>query len=42
MAFFTALLRFLFSPFRRLFGGSGPRTIEKSGAGAVARKAGDG
>jgi hypothetical protein len=42
MGFLTALFRVLLSPFRRLFGGAGPRTIEKSGAGAVARKAGDG
>ncbi len=29
-------------PFRRLLGGAGPRTIEKSGAGAVTRNTGDG
>lgn len=42
MGLIAALARFLLSPFRRLFGGAGPRTIEKSGAGAVAREAGDG
>lgn len=42
MSFLTALFRFLISPFRRLFGGAGPRTVEKSGAGAIARQTGDG
>lgn len=45
MGVFGLLLRVLTYPFRafaRLFGGSSLRTVEKSGAGVVAQKAGDG
>lgn len=45
MGFISFLLRLLTAPFRRLAGlffGSSVKTVEKSGAGAVARNAGDG
>jgi hypothetical protein len=45
MGFILAFLRFLTAPFRafaRLFGTQPVRTVEKSGAGVVAQKAGDG
>lgn len=44
MGFFTVFLRFLTAPFRalaRLFRGPSLKTVEKSGAGRIARDAGD-
>src|SRR3990167_3131824 len=44
MGFFTVFLRFLTAPFRalaRLVGGPSLRTVEKSGAGRIAKDAGD-